>query len=736
MAVPQWQPGVLYQPGDLVQPITAPPPTAAQVVNGDFSAGNANWDFTGGAEFATTGGYAGNGPCVTMPGSVPDGLALNRTKLVVPTSGSTFEASALIQQGASIAGATRGWVEVQWFDADDNFITSERGNVVSDGSGGDWKKSTVTATRPAAAAYARAGIGLFSVADHNHPIWGDNLTVSGTFAGLPDGLIYRAVQAESGFSAASEPAWPPILGQQITDNEVIWEAVASTRVTWTASPLYVSGPTEPTWPTDVDSMVRDGTINWRAVSRRVEDENCPNTKIVVIGASKVFCGDDDIVRYSATVNPLDWTTADNAGYLPTGLQNYGANPVSAMGLYRGNLVVFNSEAFQLWQIDEDPASMALLDALPIGSTHHFSIAPVSNDLFFASSQGVRSIGIAASSTNYQAGDVGMPVDELVREALRVAGANKTSVMGMWFPGAGQYLLGFSDYPPAALEITGDLKNLIVGMPMGAMSYVASGGVHNYGSFFLNSGSLPTGLTLNADGTVTGAASSAGTFQWEVGVRDATGAIALHSDSAVVVDPATAIPVPIGYAYLQFITGGGSPNVAQSSEQNQPFAGTFNPIADDWSLIHTASWSISPSTIPPDSRCIVYKANSQQGGVFIDSGWHGNTSHQAAMTTALNAAGLSTFNGEIKPSAPVQVGSRTYNFHQTDIFEYPANFATAFSSRLVIYRTQSELNTAALIQFPDPAQKPAGLMKIADLPGYYTSASGQFYRVNWDLRLAP
>lgn len=442
MAVALWQPGTLYQPGDIVQPITAPAPTSAQVVNGDFSAGNTNWDFTGGAEFVTTGGYANNGPCVRMPGSVADGLALNKTKLVVPSTGSTFEASAMIQQGASIAGATRGWAEVRWYDEDDVQIAAERGNIVSDGSGGAWKKSTVTATRPAGAAYARAGIGLFSVADHTHPIWGDNLTVAGTFAGLPDGLVYKAVQSESGFSASEEPVWPPILGQTVIDNEVIWEAVASTRVTWEASPLYVSGSVEPVWPTDIDGFVRDGTINWKAVARRVEDPNCPDSKIVTIAASKVFAGDDDIVRYSATVNPLDWTTADDAGYLPTGLQNYGSNPVSAMGLYRGNLVVFNSEAFQLWQVDEDPASMALIDALPLGSTQHRSISPVSNDLMFLASQGIRSIGIAASSTNYQAGDVGMPIDPLVESLIKEVGPEGDSPKGLYHPAAGQYMLIF------------------------------------------------------------------------------------------------------------------------------------------------------------------------------------------------------------------------------------------------------------------------------------------------------
>jgi len=454
MAVPLWAPGTLYEPGDIVQPITAPAPTAAEVVNGDFSAGNANWDFTGGAEFVTTGGYGNNGPCVRMPGSVSDGLALNRTQLVVPSTGSTFEASAMIQQGASIAGATRGWVEVRWYNTIGLQIAAERGNVVSDGSRGAWHQSKVTATRPAGAAYARAGIALFSVADHTHHIFGDNLSVSGTFAGLPDGLVYRAVQDESGYSASTEPAWPPILGQQVIDNDVTWEAVASTRVTWQASPLYVSGNTEPSWPTDVGGFVRDGSINWKTVSRRVEDENCPNTKIVVIGASKVYAADDDIIKYSATVNPLDWTSTDDAGYLPFGLQNYGANPVAAMGLYRSNLIPFNAEAFQLWQIDEDPASMSLIDALPLGSTQHQALAPVSNDLFFLSSQGVRTVGIAASSTNFQAGDVGMPIDPLVQAAL----ATGSVPMALYYPAQGQYWLMFPDMPGPVQ--TGEIPGVI------------------------------------------------------------------------------------------------------------------------------------------------------------------------------------------------------------------------------------------------------------------------------------
>ncbi|WP_312237311.1 hypothetical protein [Stenotrophomonas sp.] len=519
-AVPTWQPGTLYQPGDIVQPVTAPPATAAQVVNGDFSAGNTNWDFTGGAEFVTTGGYSNNGPCVRMPGNVADGLALNRTQLVVPSTGSTFDASAMIQQGAAIAGATRGWVEVRWYDTNNLFLSSERGNVVSDGSGGAWHQSKVTATRPAGAAYARAGIALFSVADHSHYTFGDNLVVSGTFAGLPDGLVYKAVQPESGFSDSDEPAWPPILGQQVIDNEVIWEAVASTRVTWEASPIYVSGAVEPVWPTDIGGFVRDGTIDWKTVSRRVEDTNCPDSKIVVIAASKVFAGDDDIVRYSATVNPLDWTTADDAGYLPTGLQNYGANPVAAMGLYRGYIVVFNAEGFQLWQVDEDPASMALVDALPLGSTEHHTLAPVANDLLFASPQGIRSLGVAASSTNYQAGDVGVPIDPLFDVAQKVVKSYGKVMRSTYQPSRGQYLIAFPNYPPPVLSVFGELPQAGCGDQVD-YTYLIAGGMPPYKAQIVD-GALPAGLAMNISGRVTGEIASGGDAFWTVRVTDRQG----------------------------------------------------------------------------------------------------------------------------------------------------------------------------------------------------------------------
>lgn len=729
MAAPFWQAGNLYIPGDIVQPVTAPAPNVPTVSNGDFGAGATGWDFTGGAAYVTTGGYGGGG-CVRLPGNVADGVALNESKLFVQAGG-TLTATAMIQQGASVRGATSGWVEIQWFDGSDTLVDEARGTVVDDGSGGAWKQSTVSSPRPAAATYGRAGIHLTSVADHSHPIWGDNLTVSGASAGLPEGLVYKAVQPEAGTSAANEPTWPSILGQQVIDNDVIWEAVTTSRITWTASPRYVSGATEPVWPTDMGAMVQDGTINWKAVPRRIEDEKCPNTKVVAILASKVFAADRDIVRFSATANPLDWTTAEDAGYLATGLQQANANDMAVLVPYRKNLTAWNASSFQNWQADPDPASMAILDQMDgIGSTWPRAAVPVANDLFYLAALGVRTIGIANAAENLVAGDVGAPVDMLVQAAIRVATQNDSKVIATYYPSAGQYWLSFSDYPPSPLALYGELPNGLVGTTFAPFKYEPSGGVRPYGPIAIRSGALPSGLSMDVDGRVSGTPETSGTFMWSVGILDADGSDFVLHDTSIIADPATVETIPVLVQQLQFITGGGAPGIAQSTEKDAPLNPSINARSGDWAIFHVRSVAsdLPPlGNIPPESRFITYMGDGQTGQVFSDLGWHGDASHQASMDVALVAAGMSQYIGTIQSEPVVGTAIR----YQSTPFEYPVEMATQFSSRIVIYRYGTRLDTAVFLQYPDPAQIPSGAEKIAGLPGYYVTPAGVIYRVAWD-----
>src|SRR5690606_37727123 len=119
--------------------------------------------------------------------------------------------------------------------------------------------------------------------------------------------------------------------------------------------ILKSGSVEPSWPSNIGDAVVDNTISWIASDPFITDPNCPRSKVVVIAKFKVFAGDKDIVRYSATANPADWTSEKDAGFLGTGVQQNGANHVAAMGLYRGNLIPMNATTAQQWFIDPDPA---------------------------------------------------------------------------------------------------------------------------------------------------------------------------------------------------------------------------------------------------------------------------------------------------------------------------------------------------------------------------------------------
>lgn len=436
MTVPQWSPGRLYAPGSVVKRVSAPPVIYSAPANANFEEGDTGWTKGSGWTIEVRdnnfdGSYSAacRGPDVTN-------AKLSSLTVVPVLPGQSITASCRVYPGGMGDNAAIGGVQIQWLDVVDTEISASDGTQIG-GGGSKWKSSTVTASAPAGAVKARIGAMCSNKSNKNMRF--DAFSWNYTYSPPADLLVFTAVQAEPGFSGTVEPVWPDVNGVQVVDNEVTWEATDDSTVTWQAYPILVSGATEPVWPTELGGTVLDGTIAWEAVSRRVEDERCPNTKYVAIAASKVFCGDEDIIAYSATVNPLDWSTEDDAGYLPFGLQTYGANPVRALGLYRGNLAAFNSAGFQMWQVDPDPLNMALLDAAPVDCTEPRSLQPLQNDLVFLNAVGVRNISIAAASTNLQAGSTGEPIDTLVTAKIKAAEYQPISTI---LPSYGQYWLAF------------------------------------------------------------------------------------------------------------------------------------------------------------------------------------------------------------------------------------------------------------------------------------------------------
>lgn len=436
MPAPVWQSGFLYQPGDLVRPIGAPEASPADIPNADFEAGDFNWDKTNFTIVNEAGSYAGawHAKFVYAAGA-SGGIAMSSRVAVRP--GQSITASCYIR--ATGSAQVGGDVNIVWLDAASAYLSTSEGNGADTTVSQNWIKSSVTATAPANAAFCYLQGDAFALAADgvvrfDQFLWDYVPPIDAT-------LLYKAVQPAAGVSGSAEPIWPGVLGQQVVDNEVTWEAVNTSRVVWEASPILKSGTVEPTWPTEPGAFVSDGTVSWECVSRDVAQ--APRSKVVTIAAKKVFAADRDIIKFCATANPLDWTTANDAGNLPTGLTQGNANEMLVLNTYRSNLVAMNANGFQMWQVDPDPALMALLDEIPgVGSSYQHVAQPVANDLLYLSQRGVRSVGIANAAENLEAGDIGQPIDPLVQQAMSSA-LPGFPIHATYYPGAGQYWLSIT-----------------------------------------------------------------------------------------------------------------------------------------------------------------------------------------------------------------------------------------------------------------------------------------------------
>lgn len=174
----------------------------------------------------------------------------------------------------------------------------------------------------------------------------------------------------------------------------------------------------------------------------ITDVNCPHTKQVTKISSKIWSvgTNGDTVRFCKTNAPRDWTTANDAGFLPVGLQQSGANQATALGFYTNRLVVFFADSSQIWQVDVDPAKHSFLQAVDVGSILPYSHANMSGDVFFLSPAGVRTITRQDVTTNLIDADVGSPID---RDLISNNFINIANAKAQYYHGGGQYWL-YSD----------------------------------------------------------------------------------------------------------------------------------------------------------------------------------------------------------------------------------------------------------------------------------------------------
>ena len=172
---------------------------------------------------------------------------------------------------------------------------------------------------------------------------------------------------------------------------------------------------------------------------QVTDANCPHTAAVLKAASKLFAvsPDGQTVRFSKTGDPTDWSAEEDAGFLPTGLNSRGAREAKALGIYQSSMVVLMRDGAQVWAIDPDPTAMSMTELVEnVGSSFPQSLATVSGDLYFLSDYGFRSITTMQLISKLSDVDIGSPIDDLVRPAIR----NRIDMpKATYFYGTGKYM---------------------------------------------------------------------------------------------------------------------------------------------------------------------------------------------------------------------------------------------------------------------------------------------------------
>lgn len=462
----EWEAGRQYLPGDIVRPIGQGDVVQDSLLNPGFEDGDQDWTDSGAGSWTIdqvgpvfSGTWSGRAGYSSNPNGQSLTIVNDVRLAVVPGQPIRVRVKVISQNPApSAIDGSRALLQIQWFNAGGAPLSptpmahdpTNVGGVVRINAGGiidaactAWTNIEVEGVAPDGAATCSASLSF---------VWGDGNFACDDFEidyasqDTTSPYLFRAVQANAGFSGETEPDWPTVLGQQVVDNEVTWEAISNNFIEWQAQRILVSHPsTEPTWPEVQGGTVLDNdSIVWELDPRRVVDAKLPQSGIVLMAASKIFTADDDIIRFTATTNPLDLTTPDDAGFLPFGLREYGGNPVAAMGLYRGNIAAFNSQGCQIWEVDEDPASNHYLDGIPVPCTFHHSIAPVGDDLFLLTAEGIRSLAYAGATVNLQSGYTGKQVDPLVEELLEAALDAGWTPRGLYWAAQGQYWLFFGN----------------------------------------------------------------------------------------------------------------------------------------------------------------------------------------------------------------------------------------------------------------------------------------------------
>jgi hypothetical protein len=141
------------------------------------------------------------------------------------------------------------------------------------------------------------------------------------------------------------------------------------------------------------------------------------------------------VRYCSSLDPTDWTTSGDAGFENVIQHVDGSRDVTALGIHRGALAVFFSDATQLWFIDVTPANNYLKEILNgPGTDSPGSVSNAYGDALFLGSSGFSNLATANQNGQADFNDLGDGIRSITKSLT--PGAYSTSI---WSQKRSQYL---------------------------------------------------------------------------------------------------------------------------------------------------------------------------------------------------------------------------------------------------------------------------------------------------------
>lgn len=184
-----------------------------------------------------------------------------------------------------------------------------------------------------------------------------------------------------------------------------------------------------------------------AVNTRVSLPFTPTGQIIKL-AEKLWTPDqiNGAVRFTSTeFGPADWTTPEDAGFLPVFANAPGDHTITALGYLQSTpgalnnrqsaLVVFFEDALQVWAVDPNPINHYLTGVIGgVGTENRKSVANVFGDPVFLSREGFMSLRIAARDGALDSARIGAPIEELTRT---LSGGDITA--SVWWDSKGLYL---------------------------------------------------------------------------------------------------------------------------------------------------------------------------------------------------------------------------------------------------------------------------------------------------------